>query len=403
MGSNPTPSARNTSRPSADGGNLYLSVSKRDDGNIRRSWVFRYQAADGRDRRMGLGPAHTVTLAMARQLATEARQARLTGKDPLDQRKTEKAAQRLARAKDRTFDECAAEYIAAHQHEWRNAIHRRQWAQTLRDYVAPVFGKLPVQAVDRGLVIQALKPLWHAKPETAGRLRGRIETVIDYAEAHGYRPEGTNPARLGPIETILGSRSRKVDHHAALPYTEIGGFLAELKAKEAIAARALEFAIATATRTNEVIGAVWSEIDLDARTWTIPADRMKAERDHRVPLNKTATGILEAMAKFRESDFVFPGPTRAKLSNMAMLMLLRRMGGELTVHGFRATFKTWASERTSFPREIVEASLAHAIGNAVEQAYQRGDLFDKRRRLMDAWSEFCAAPGSAKVLLMRKS
>jgi integrase len=270
----------------------------------------------------------------------------------------------------------------------------------LRDYVIPIFGKLSVQAITRDLILDALRPICRDKPETAGRLRGRIEAILDYAEAHGYRAEGTNPARLGPIETILGSRSRRVKNHASLDYREISSFLTELKTKEGIAARAMEFCIATAVRTNEVIGAL--EIDLEARTWTIPADRMKAKRDHRVPLSKAAIAILQAMEEVRESEFVFPGPTRAKLSNMAMLMLLRRMGhGELSVHGFRSTFRTWGAERTNFPREVLEAALAHVTGNAVEQAYQRGELFEKRRKLMDAWSEFCAAPVNGKVLPIR--
>ena len=261
----------------------------------------------------------------------------------------------------------------------------------------PTIGALPVQAVDTGLVLKVLEPIWTTKPETASRVRGRLESILDFAKVRGYR-DGENPARWrGHLDKLLPARSkvREVEHHAALPYAELPAFLASLREQEGIAARALEFLILTAARTGEVIGARWSEIDLLDKTWTVPAARMKAHREHRVPLSAPALAILDEMQRLATAKprcFVFPGGKAGKpLSNMAFLMLLRRMGrGDLTAHGFRATFKTWASERTSTQNEIVEASLAHTIGDKVEQAYRRGDLFEKRRRLMQQWAMFCA-------------
>jgi integrase len=256
-----------------------------------------------------------------------------------------------------------------------------------------------VQAVDTGLVLKVLEPIWTAKPETASRLRGRLESILDFAKVRDYR-DGENPARWrGHLDKLLPARSkvREVEHHAALPYAELPGFLVALREQEGIAARALEFAILTAARTGEVIGARWNEIDLLDKTWTLPATRMKARREHRVPLSARAFAILAEMQAARHGDasdaFAFPGrKPGTSLSNMAFLMLLRRMGrGDLTAHGFRATFKTWASERTSVQNQIVEASLAHVIGDKVEQAYRRGDLFEKRRRLMQQWAAFCTA------------
>jgi len=273
---------------------------------------------------------------------------------------------------------------------------------------------LPVQSVDTGLVLRVLEPIWTAKPETASRLRGRLESILDFAKVRSYR-DGENPARWrGHLAKLLPARSkvRQVEHHAALPYAELSAFLGDLRQQEGIAARALEFLILTAARTGEVIGARWNEIDLLDKTWTVPADRMKAHREHRVSLSARALAILGEMQKARSGDdadaFVFPGGKAGRpLSNMAFLMLLRRMGhAGLTAHGFRATFKTWASERTSFQNEIVEASLAHTIGGKVEQAYMRGDLFDKRRRLMQQWATFCAtAPvnETTKIVPLRAS
>jgi integrase len=268
-----------------------------------------------------------------------------------------------------------------------------------------VIGKLPVQAVDTGLVMKVIEPLWAAKPETASRLRGRVEVILDWAKVRGYR-QGENPARWrGHLDHLLPAKSkiRKVVHHAALPYAKAGAFMTVLRGQHGIAARALEFLILTATRTGETLGATWDEFDLEARLWTIPAARMKGGREHRVPLTEAAASVLESLQEARQSDFVFPGARQSRpLSEMALLMLLRRMGfGEITVHGFRSAFRDWAAERTTFPREVAEMALAHAISDAVEAAYRRGDLFDKRRKLMDAWAAYCAkaeANGGNKIV-----
>lgn len=386
-----------------DGGGLYLQIST----SGAKSWVFRFKDA-GRLREMGLGPLHTIGLADARQRALECRKARLDGRDPILDRKASRLAAKLDAAKAMTFTACAERYIASHKVGWRNAKHAAQWIATLNTYVYPSFGALPVQAVDVGLVLKAIEPIWATKPETASRVRGRIESILDWATARGYRT-GENPARWrGHLENLLPSRSkvRRVEHHAALPYPEIAAFVAELRAQEGIAARALEFAILTAARTGEVIGARWGEIETAERLWTIPAERMKGGREHRVPLSDAAVGILEQMQKIRSGDFVFPGgKANRPLSNMALLMTLRRMGrGKLTAHGFRSSFRDWAAERTTFPAEVAEMALAHTVGDKVEAAYRRGDLFGKRRQLVDAWAKFCAAPPAAgAVVPIRRS
>ena len=377
-----------------DGGGLYLRVTP--DG--ARNWVLRYML-NRRPRWMGLGPVALFGLAEARTRALDARRKRHEGIDPIEARRAERARQRLDAAKAITFRQCAESYVAAHRAGWRNEKHAAQWSATLSSYANPVIGGLPVQSVDTGLVLRVLEPIWSAKPETANRLRGRIESILDFAKARGHR-EGENPARWrGHLDKLLPARSRVrvIEHHAALPYAELPGFLPNLRQQEGIAARALEFLILTAARTGEVIGARWAEIDLLDKTWTVPAARMKAHREHRVPLSPRALAILNDMQVARatkDSDaFVFPGRrVGTPLSNMAFLMLLRRMGrADLTAHGFRATFKTWASERTSFQSEVAEASLAHIIGDKVEQAYRRGDLFDKRRRLLQQWAAYCTA------------
>jgi integrase len=304
-----------------------------------------------------------------------------------------------------TFKACAEAYMAAHQAGWRNPKHRAQWTATLNTYVYSHFGDLPVQAVDVGLVMKAVEPIWTEKPETASRVRGRIEAVLDWATARGYR-KGENPARWrGHLENLLPARSkvRRVEHHAALPYQEIGGFMAALCTQESVAARAFEFLILTAARTGEVIGARWDEFDLGERLWTVPGERMKAGREHRVPLSARAVEITQEM-KAQQQDgqaFVFPGAKGGALSNMALLMTLRRMGhADLTAHGFRSTFRDWAAERTNFPAEVAEMALAHTVSDKVEAAYRRGDLFQKRRQITEAWARFCstAALAGAKVL-----
>jgi len=378
-----------------DGGGLFLQVGVSGS----KSWVFRFKEA-GKLHEMGLGATHTIGLAEARERARECRRLRLDGIDPIEARKVARAQARLAAAKAVTFKNCAERYIASHQAGWRSLAHAAQWPSTLGRYVYPVFGSLPVQAIDVGLVLKALEPIWTAKPETAGRVRGRIESVLDWATSRGYR-QGDNPARWrGHLENLLPTKSkvRRVKHHAALPYAEIGEFIAQLKQQEGVAAQALEFTILTAGRTGEVIGSRWSALSLAERLWTIPAERMKAGKEHRVPLSDAARAILEQMQAIRQDDFVFPGgKTKRPISNMAMAMTLRRMGrDDLTVHGFRSTFRDWAAERTDFPSEVAEMALAHAVGDKVEAAYRRGDLFQKRRQLMDAWSEFCAMPPASR-------
>jgi integrase len=371
-----------TSKPGmyADGGGLYLRVTPEG----ARNWVLRYML-NRKPRWMGLGPLSLYGLGEARARALDARRKHHDGIDPIEARRVERARQRLEAAKAITFKQCAESYVAAHRAGWRNEKHAAQWSATLNSYAYPVIGALPVQALDTGLVLKVLEPLWTAKPETASRLRGRLESVLDFAKVRGYR-DGENPARWrGHLAKLLPARSkvRAIEHHAALPYAELPGFLIALRAQEGIAARALEFLILTTARTGEVIGARWKEIDLLNKAWTVPAPRMKAHREHRVPLSPRALAILDEMQAARIGDtddaFVFPGrKPGTPLSNMAFLMLLRRMGrADLTAHGFRATFKTWASERTSFQNEIAEAALAHVIGDKVEQAYRRHDLFEK--------------------------
>jgi integrase len=390
----------------ADGGGLYLRITREG----ARNWVLRYML-NRRPRWMGLGPLALYGLADARAKALDARRKRYEGIDPIEARRAERARQRLDEAKAIMFKQCAESYIASHSAGWRNEKHKYQWPATLNAYAHPVIGALPVQAVDTALVLKVLEPIWTKKPETASRVRQRIENILDFAKVRGHR-DGENPARWrGHLDKLLPapSKVRTVEHLAALPFATLPAFLASLREREAVAARALEFLILTAARTGEVIGARWNEIDLLDKTWTVPAARMKARREHRVPLSAPALAILQEMQKVRDpSDpdwFLFPGPRRGKpLSNMAFLMLLRRMElDDLTVHGFRATFKTWASERTSFQNEIVEAALAHVIGDKLEQAYRRGDMFEKRRRLMQQWATFCTiAPVQENVTLLRR-
>jgi integrase len=369
-----------------DGRGLYLQVS----GPSARSWVFRY-TINGRTHYLGLGSAYTIDLKRAREDARRAREMVHDGIDPIEHRKTKRMQQRLDAVKAMTFDECAEAYIAAHDPSWSNPKHRQQWRNTLRDYASPVFGDLAVSAVDTGLVLKVLEPLWTSRPETASRLRGRIESVLDWAKVRGLR-DGENPARWkGHLDHLLPARSkvRKVQHHAALPYGEINALVTLLRAQKGITPRALEFAILTAARTGEVLGAKWSEIDTAAAMWTIPAGRMKGGREHRIPLCDRALAIIEEM-RGHDRELVFP------LSEKAMSMLLRRIGrNDVTVHGFRSTFRDWAGEVTSFPNHVVEMALAHTIPSAVEAAYRRGDLFEKRRRLMTEWARYCETQRTA--------
>src|SRR5262249_47379810 len=361
----------------------------------------------GKAREMGLGGLLKVSLAEARRKAAVQRALLVDKIDPLRRRQTENAAKKVEAARSMTFDECASAYIRAHEVSWQNAKHRQQWQNTLAAYVSPKFGSVPVGEVDVGMVMKAIEPLWKTKPETAGRVRGRIEAVLDWAKARGFR-DGENPARWrGHMSNLLPARRkvRAVKHHAALPYPEIGIFVAGLRSRQGTATAALEFLILTAARTGEVIGARRSEVDFRARLWTVPAERMKGKREHRVPLSSAAMNALER-AKVEDSEFLFPGIKAGQgLSNMALLKVLERMNrSDLTVHGFRATFKTWATERSNFPRELVEAALAHVLEDKTEAAYQRGDMLEKRRRLMSAWAEFCAKCASAsRVVSLRRA
>ena len=384
-----------------DGGGLYLQCTQGADSSVRRSWLFRY-AVKGRERQMGLGSSDEVSLADARLKAAECRKLRQAGVDPIENRKVAQAEAALEAAKSMTFDECRDAYVKGHAASWRNAKHRQQWTSTLSTYCTPVFGKVSVQAVNVTLVLKALEPIWVTKPETASRLRGRIESVLDWAKARGLWT-GENPARWrGHLDQLLPARGKvhKVKHHASLPYSEISTYLEALRHQKGVAAKALKFLILTASRTGEVIGARWDEVDLPGKIWTIPASRMKAGREHRVPLSEAAVSVLKEMQTVRQNEYVFTGDRRAQLSNMALLMVLRRMKrSDITAHGFRATFRTWAAERTNFPREVVEAALAHTVGNKVEAAYQRGDMFAKRQRLMDAWAQVCSkTSASAEVV-----
>jgi integrase len=380
-----------------DGGGLYLLVSPAGS----KSWVFRFRKA-GKLREMGLGALHTIGLAEARQRAQSCRRERLDGFDPIEVRKADRQRAELDAAKAMTFEQCAERYIDSHKAGWHNPKHAGQWSNTLATYVFPVLGHLPVQAIDVGLVMKAIEPIWTAKPETASRVRGRIESVLDWATARGYR-QGENPARWrGHLDKLLPKKTkvRAVEHHAALYYDELPGFMAELRRREGIFSRALEFLILTAARTGEVRFARWDEIDLHAKTWVIPAERMKAKAEHRVPLSDRAIEILDEMATARQGPLVFPGAYRgSSMSNAAMLRVLAAMGrGDLTAHGFRSTFSDWCSERTSFAAEVREMALAHTIESKVEAAYRRGDLFEKRRRLMDTWASFATSPTSGNVV-----
>jgi integrase len=309
-----------------------------------------------------------------------------------------------------TFAQVADIYIAAHEPSWRNAQHRYQWRKTLSTYAAPILGRLPVAEIEVGDVMRVLEPMWRGKTETAARLRGRIEAVLDYATARGWR-SGENPARWrGHLANLLPAPSKiaKVNHHPALLWRDIGAFMGRLAKDDGVSALALQFVILTAARTGEVIGARWSEMDLGLAVWTVPAERMKAGREHRVPLSDQALAVLRVVAKLRTNPradgFVFPGGKPGKpLSSMALLMLLRRMArGDLTTHGFRSTFRDWCAEATNYPREVAEAALAHALRDKTEAAYQRGDLMEKRRCLMEEWAVFCTRPAAAaKVVPLR--
>lgn len=384
-----------------DGGGLYLQVSP----TISKSWIFRF-ARNGKSREMGLGSARDISLAMARTKAAEARRQLADGMDPIAARDGQRAQERLQKAGTIAFADCAEKYIAAHRAGWRNPKHVGQWENTLETYAGPVIGRLAVKDVDTPLVLRVLEPIWKDKPETASRLRGRIERILDWARVRGYRA-GDNPARWrGHLDKLLpaGLNRQGRKHLAALPYDEIPVFLEQLRAQPGTAAKALEFLILNASRTGEVIGAKPHELDMRKGIWTVPADRMKAKKEHRVPLAPRAMEIVEAQGL--DGDYLFPGGKDGQpLSDMAMLKVLERMGrDDLTVHGFRSTFRDWAAECTSYPNEVCEMALAHAISDKVEAAYRRGDLFEKRRQLMLDWARYCEAPkGAARVTSINRA
>jgi integrase len=382
----------------ADGAGLHLLVKETG----ARSWVYRYMLR-GKSRDIGLGAAGSdgISLAAARDLASALRLKVKAGTDPLEERERE-ATEALATAQAAqiasiTFKAVAEAYITTNEGSWRNDKHRQQWRNTLASYVYPVVGDLPVADVGTAHVLNILEPIWKDKPETASRIRGRIETVLDAAKARGYR-DGENPARWrGHIAQILPARSRLTrGHHKAMPYGSIPAFMAQLREREALAALALEFVILTATRTSEVLGATWAEVDLEKAIWTVPASRMKAGKEHRIPLSQRAVEILEAVKPLQKEN-LFPAEKGGKLSTMAMSMLLRRMKQDSTVHGFRSGFRDWAAECTGYAHEVCEMALAHVIGNKSEAAYRRGDMFDKRRRLMGDWATYCAHSGKGSV------
>jgi integrase len=387
-----------------DGAGMYLRVGRGGS----KGWVLRFMLK-GDAREMGLGGLSKVSLAEARKKAADARLLLSEGKDPLTIRREEQirqtTAEKLAAARSIAFSDCAEAYIRAHEASWRNEKHRQQWRNTLATYVEPVFGSVPVHDVDVDLITKVIEPIWSVKTETANRLRGRIEVILDWARVRGYR-SGENPARWrGNLDHLLPARSkvRKVRHHAALPYVQLGGFMKDLRELDGIAAAALEFLILTVGRTAEVIGARWTEVDLSNRVWIVPAIRMKNGREHRVPLSLTAIRLLKRMQGSSE-DYVFPGRSpNSPLSNMALLMVLGRMGrGDITAHGFRSTFRDWAAERTNFPNEVVEMALAHAVDSKTEAAYRRGDLFEKRSRLMSVWAEFCGKHNAPRNVISLK-
>lgn len=367
------------SRPGrhSDGGGLYLNV-KTTGG---KSWCYLW-VRNGRRREMGLGGFPGVTLSSAREREQSARELVANDKDPILERRKQVIV---------TFGEAADHLVETLKQDWSSEKHRQQWKRTVSHYCNPI-RKLPVRAIDTDDVIRVLKPIWQTKEETARRLRSRIERILDYASAHGWR-EGDNPARWkGHLKDILPKRDKsKIKKFAAMPYEEIPSFFSKIRKVHTIPALALEFTVLTAARTNETLGAKWSEVDLEKRIWTIPAERMKAKHEHRVPLPTAVINILQQAKPYQNSDYVFPGSRNGKsLSNMSMAMLLRRIHREkCTVHGFRSSFRDWCGDQTNFPREIAEAALAHKVGNKVEQAYRRRNALDKRRELMCDWSEYC--------------
>src|SRR5690554_2024057 len=382
----------------SSGKGLYLKVNGVDAG----SWIYRYML-DGKTRKLGLGSAAGVTLAQARQMADQQRALLAQGIDPREHREAVELENTAAAV---TFDSVAADYIAAHRPGWKNAKHAQQWENTLKTYASPVIGKLAPGDVTTAHVLEVLKPIWTEKTETASRVRNRIELVLDAAKARGLR-EGENPARWrGHLDKLLPRREKvqAVKHHTALPYPQLPAFMALLTGDD-MTTKAMQMTILTACRTSEVLGATWDEIDLQARIWTIPANRMKARKEHRVPLADAVLALLDSLPRIEGNPYLFPGMKVGRpLSNMAMLMGLRRMGrDDLTMHGFRSTFRDWAGECTPHPRDVCEQALAHSLGNDVEAAYRRGDLLEKRRALMNDWAAYCTSKPTINVIPIQRT
>ncbi len=356
-----------------------------------RTWVLR-ATIGGRRRDMGLGGFPDVPLAEAREAARRARELIRSGVDPIEQAKTARLALKASAAKAMTFKAAAEAYIAAHEVSWKNAKHRQQWSNTLERYVYPVLGGLSVADVEVAHIHKVLEPIWMEKTETASRIRSRMELVLDWAGARGSR-QGDNPARWrGHLDKLLPRRSKtaRTVHHKALPAKDLPAFMARLRSVEGQGARAREFVILTCARSGEARGATWSEIDLVEKTWTVPAHRMKAGREHRVPLSAPAMRLLTALPRIAGSDLVFPSRKGTALSNMTLSAVLRRMDVDAVPHGFRSTFRDWAAESTAYPSEVAEKALAHAIASKTQAAYRRGDLLEKRRPLAEAWGRLCS-------------
>ena len=391
----------------ADGQGLYLQVSL----SGTKSWVYRYKKA-GKERRHGLGSYPTITLEAARKAAEFCRQLRTDGHDPIDYKKDIETKRQLEAAKKVTFKECAIAYINAHQAGWKNRKHEQQWRNSLATYAYPIIGHLSVQDIEVNLVMNVLEPIWYTKTETASRVRQRIENIIDWAKVRKYRT-GENPARWrGHLDKLLPkpTKVQKVKHFPAMPYDDLPEYFQRLRMKETIAAKALAFNILTATRSNETREAKWNEIDLETAIWTIPAERMKADKEHRVPLTPECLALLNEVKPFNVDDLVFPGSykknkKRKGITDAALLKHLQKTHPALTAHGFRSSFRDWCAEKTNFPSELAESALAHTIKDATQAAYERGDKFDKRRKLMSAWDLFCikGSKSSDVIPINRKS
>jgi len=383
----------------SDGGGLYLIVDRPGGKDAARRWAFLFRQ-NGKLREMGLGGLNDVPLATARDLAAECRKTVALGGDPIADRKRKIERKREEERAKKTFGEVSAEFIESHEAEWSNAKHVAQWRMTVDVYAAALKPK-PVAAITAEDVLAVLRPIWGAKPETASRLRGRIERILDAAKAAKLRT-GDNPAEWkGNLNLWLAKRERGEDnHHGAMPYVTVPAFVERLREQPGLATRALEFVILTGGRSGEVLGATWGEVDIEEAVWAVPARRMKGKREHRVPLSDRAMAILAEVGKFKTSEFVFPGRlATAPLSNMALAMILRRMGaGDATVHGFRSSFRDWCGDKTTFPREVAEAALAHAIGDKTEAAYRREDALEKRRELMDAWARHCGGASGENIV-----